>query len=146
MGSPEYHDDIAGDLSISTKPIASANNKEFPAVGFRKGTKCNKNCYSDLKDDEHFNIWNRGFVSTAYTHHTQLVLDKNYKPKTETEKEVFQEMRFFMHSVFEEKLKSDKGKSLVQDYEDTRDSQALHTALKLHAKQSTAAHISVDTL
>jgi hypothetical protein len=38
---------------------------------------------------------------------------------------------------------SDKGKSLVQDYEDTCDAQALYTALKRHAKQSIAAHISV---
>jgi hypothetical protein len=74
-----------------------------------------------------------------------LVLDKNYKPKTETEKEVFQEMQFFMYSVFEEKLKFNKGKSLVQDYEDSRDAQALYTALKRHAKQS-EAHISGDTL
>jgi hypothetical protein len=55
-------------------------------------------------------------------------------------------MQFFMYSVFEEKLKSDKGMSLVQDYEDTCDAQALYTALKRHAKQSTAAHISGDTL
>jgi hypothetical protein len=51
-----------------------------------------------------------------------------------------------MYSVFEEKLKSDEGKSLVQDYKDSRDAQALYTALKRHAKQSTAAHISGDTL
>jgi hypothetical protein len=72
-----------------------------------------------LKDDKHFNIWNRGFVLTACTHHTQLVLDENYKPKTKMEKEVFQEMEFFMYSFFEEKLKSDKGRSLVQDYKDS---------------------------
>jgi hypothetical protein len=55
-------------------------------------------------------------------------------------------VQFYIYSVFEEKLKSDKGKSLVQYYGDLRDSQALYTALKRHAKQSTAAHISGDTL
>jgi hypothetical protein len=55
-------------------------------------------------------------------------------------------MQFFTDSVFEEKLESDKGKSLVQDYEDTRDDQALFTAPKWHAKYSTAAHISFDSL
>jgi hypothetical protein len=89
MGSPEYHDGIAEGLSKSTKTMTSSNNKEFTAVDFRKGTKRDKNCYSELKDDKHFNIRNRGFVSTAYTHHTQLVIDENYKPKTETENEVF---------------------------------------------------------
>jgi hypothetical protein len=52
----------------------------------------------------------------------------------------------FIYSVFEEKLKCNKGKSLVQDYDDTRYAQALYASLKRHAKQSTAAHISGDTL
>jgi hypothetical protein len=78
-------------------------------------------------------------VNCLHTSHTIGPLDENYKPKNETETEVFQE-------IFEEKLKSDKGKSLIQDYEDTRDAQALYTALKRHAKQSTAVHISGDTL
>jgi hypothetical protein len=43
-------------------------------------------------------------------------------------------------------LKSNKGKSLIQDYEGTHDAQTLYTTLKRHAKQSTAAHISGDTL
>jgi hypothetical protein len=101
MGSPEYHDDIAEGLSKSTKTTASANHKEFTAVDFRKDTKRDKTCYSKLKDDEHFNIWNRGFVLTDYTHHTQSVLDEKHKPNAETEKEVFREMRFFMYTVFE---------------------------------------------
>jgi hypothetical protein len=82
-----------------------------------------------LKDDKHFIIWNRGFVSTACTHHTQLALDENCRRKTETEKEVFQEMQFSMSSVFEEKFNSVKGKLLVLDYEDTHDAQALYAAL-----------------
>ena len=32
---------------------------------------------------------------------TQLVLDEDYVPKTETDKELFQEMQFFMYAVFE---------------------------------------------
>jgi hypothetical protein len=80
MGSPEYHDDIAEGLSKSTKPIASANNKEFMAVDFRKGTKRDKNCYSELKDDiQYMESW--FCVDCLHTSH---------KPKTETEKEVFQ--------------------------------------------------------
>jgi hypothetical protein len=76
-----------------------------------------------LKDNKYFNTWNRGFVSTAYIHHTQLVLDENYVPRSDADKELFQEMQFFMYALFEEKLKSDKGKSLVNDYESTRDAQ-----------------------
>jgi hypothetical protein len=63
MGSPEYHDGIAEGLSKSTKATASANHKEFTAADFLKGTKREKTCYSEMKDDKHFNIWNLGFVS-----------------------------------------------------------------------------------
>jgi hypothetical protein len=55
-------------------------------------------------------------------------------------------MQFFMYAVFEENLKSDKVKLLVKDYKTTRDAQAICAALKCHAKQSTAAHISGDAL
>jgi hypothetical protein len=51
MGSPEYHDDIAGGLIKSTKPIASANHKAFTAADLQKGTKRDKTCYSKLTDD-----------------------------------------------------------------------------------------------
>jgi hypothetical protein len=73
-------------------------------------------------------------------------LDENYQPKTKSEKEVFQEMQFFMYVVIEEKLKLDKGKSLVNDHENTRDAQTIYAALKCHGMQSTAAHISGDAL
>jgi hypothetical protein len=40
--------------------------------------------------------------------HTTLVLDENYQPRTKSEKELFQEMQFFMYTAFEAKLKLDK--------------------------------------
>jgi hypothetical protein len=52
--------------------------------------------YAELKDDEYFDSWNQNFVATAYTHHTQKVLDENYKPKTAAEHDLFDEMQFFM--------------------------------------------------
>jgi hypothetical protein len=36
MGSPEYHDDIAGGLSKLTKTTPSGNHKEFTAIDFQK--------------------------------------------------------------------------------------------------------------
>ena len=147
MGSPAYHDDISDGLSKAVKSTTAGTNKDdFTIADFRRGIKRDKTHYTELKDDKYFNTWNRGFVSTAYTHHTQLVLDENYRPKTESEKELLQEVQFFMYAVFEEKLKSDKGKSLVSDFENTRDAQAIYAALKRHAKESTAAHLSGDAL
>ena len=79
-------------------------------------------------------------------HHTYRVLDESYVPKTPIEISLFQEMQTFMYAVFEEHLKTDTGKSLVCRYELTHDAQAIYKELKKHAKSSTAAQISGDTL
>jgi hypothetical protein len=72
--------------------------------------------YPNLKDDKGFRIWNRSFVSKAKMHHTHLVLDETYVPKTDEEKVIFQEMKVFMYAIMEEHLKTDNGKSLVSKY------------------------------
>jgi hypothetical protein len=145
LGSPSYHSDLQAGLAPSTS-ISSAVEDEFTAQEFRRGVKRDKNHYNDLKDDKHFNSWNRGFVATAFMHHTHYVLDENYVPRTPNEINVFWEIQTFMYAVFEEHLKTDKGKSLVSQYEDRRDAQSIYRELKKHAKSSTAAQISGDTL
>ena len=146
-GSPEYHVDIAQGLVPSQKTtVPTTVSGEFTAAEFRRGVKRDKTHYMELKDDKHFNTWNRGFVATAYMHHTDHILDENYKPATPTEIGLFREMQIFMYAVFEEKLKTDKGKSLVSEYESTRDAQSIYRELMKHAKSSTAAQLSGDTL
>jgi hypothetical protein len=148
-GSPKFHDDLEiglGRVDKTTTGAASVSNGELTASEFRKGIKRDKSHYTELKDDKYFDSWNQNFVATAYTHHTQKVLDENYKPKSAAERDLFDEMQYFMFSVLQEKLKSEKGRSLVNDYENTRDAQSVYAALKKHAKESTAAHLSGDQL
>jgi hypothetical protein len=59
---------------------------------------------------------------------------------------VFQEMQTFMYAVLEDHLKTDKGKSLVSQYETSQDAQSIYRELKKHALSSTAAQLSGDTL
>lgn len=113
---------------------------------FCRGVKRDKTHYEDLKDDKYFNSWNRGFVATAHMHHTHLVLDENYIPKNDVEIAVFKEIQTFMYAVLEDHLKTDKGKSLVSQYELKRDAQSIYRDLKKHALGSTAAQLSGDTL
>ena len=135
-GSPEYHNDLSTGLSPSTKSTVSttATTNELTASEFRRGVKRDKSHYMELKEDKHFNSWNRGFVATAFMHHTQHVLDGDYKPVTATEISLFKEMQIFMYAVFEDKLKTDKGKSLVSNYESTRDAQRIYKELTKHTK------------
>jgi hypothetical protein len=150
-GSPEYHSDMAMGLSNTKRAsvVSSFNptaSEDLTAQEFRKSVKRDKTHYSDLKEDKYFNSWNRGFVATAHMHHTHLILDEGYTPTTVIEKALFQEMQVFMYAVLEEHLKTDKGKSLVSEYEPTHDAQSIYRELKKHARSSTAAQISGDTL
>jgi hypothetical protein len=55
-------------------------------------------------------------------------------------------MQIFMYAVMEEHLQTDKGKSLVSQYEEDHDAQKIYRDLKKHALGSTAAQLSGDTL
>jgi hypothetical protein len=55
----------------------------------RRGVKRDMTHYETLKDDKHFNSWNRGFVATAQLHHTHLVLDEGYCPLNDVDVAVF---------------------------------------------------------
>jgi Reverse transcriptase (RNA-dependent DNA polymerase) len=145
--SQDYHMDLQTGLATPTKAnVPTTASNELTASEFRRGVKRDKSHYTDLKDDKYFNSWNRGFVATAFMHHTHHVLDEKYVPKTSNEILLFSEMQTFMYAVFEEHLKTDTGKSLVSQYETTRDAQSIYRELKKHAKSSTAAQLSGDTL
>jgi hypothetical protein len=79
-------------------------------------------------------------------HHTHLVLNEKYVPKTPNKIEVFQEIQAFMYAVVEEKLKLEKGKSLISEFEEKCNAQSVYCELKKHALGSTAAKLSEDML
>ena len=151
-GSDDYAVDIAGS---GCPPIPASNAKGVPSMGsivgsidsltvqeFRRGVKRDKTHYENLKDDKYFNTWNRGFVATEHMHHMHLVLDDTYIPKTDADIAVFKEMQTFMYAVLKEHLKTNKGRSLVSQYEMTRDAQSIYYELKKHTLSSTAAQLS----
>ena len=147
--SDNYNDNLMG---VSKTVPASGHSGNVVAPGgmtvqeFRRGVKRDKSHYVDLKDNKYFTSWNRGFVATAYMHHTQHVLNKHYVPQTANKKEGFQEIQTRIFAVMEEKLKSVKGKLLISEYEDTCNAQSVYCESKKHALASTAAQLSGDTM
>jgi hypothetical protein len=65
---------------------------------FRQNVKRDKTHYTSLNDGNYFNLWNRGFVATAFMHHTCLVLDEIYIPTTATNMQSFE--RFKHYAIF----------------------------------------------
>jgi hypothetical protein len=112
-----FQEDVAASMATTKPPPPYASGiaqigDDLTALEFRHGVKHDKTHYEDLKDDKFFNTWNRGFVATAHMHHTHLVLDEGYFPKTENECTVFKEMQTFMYAVLEDHLKTNTGQSL----------------------------------
>jgi hypothetical protein len=61
-------------------------------------------------------------------------------------KAVFHEMQTFMYAVLADHLKTDRGKSLVSQYEGTRDAQSIYWDLVKHVLASISAWLSGDDL
>jgi hypothetical protein len=79
-------------------------------------------------------------------HHTHLVLDENYIPPDDITRDAFKEMQISMYAFLEEHLQTDKGKSLVSQYEEDHNAKKIYCDLKKHALGSTASQLSGDTL
>jgi hypothetical protein len=116
------------------------------AQEFRRGVKRDIAHYTNFKDDEHFSAWHRKFVATACMLHTHLVLGPKYVPQDDVAKAVFEEMQIFMYAVMAEHFKTEKGKSLVSQYEKDQDAQSIYRDLKKHALGSTSAWLPSDKL
>jgi hypothetical protein len=116
-----YHVDLQTVFAPSTMGVVD----EITLQEFHCSIRCNKSHYTDLKDDKYFSVWNRGFMETACMHHNHNILDEKYVKKTVIEIHVFWEMQTLMYAVFEEHIKTDRGKLLVSEYEDKQDDQSI---------------------
>jgi hypothetical protein len=103
-GSPDYHVDLEAGLSPN-RLASSVVDIAMTPQEFLRSLKRDKTHYTSLKDDKHFNSWSRGFVPTAFIHHTRLVLDENYIPTTASDIAFFCEIQTIMYAVLEEHLK-----------------------------------------
>ena len=113
------------------------------ADDFRKGIKREKSHYSVLREEKQWDGWRRSTLATARSHGCEDVFDRTYQPTTAEERDVFNEKQKFIYSVFEEKLQTDMGKSIVRDHEHDFDAQTIYAQLLDHANASTQA--SIDT-
>jgi hypothetical protein len=55
-----------------------------------------------LKDNKLSKTLNQGLVATVFVHHTHLVLDEVYIPKTKSEISLFKEIQAFMFAFLED--------------------------------------------
>ena len=85
-------------------------------------------------------------LAQARTQDVTNILNPNYNPLTPEDKQLFNEKQKFVYAVFEQKLVTDKGKSLVRLHESTYDAQAVYDELVAHYTKSTKASLDLTQL
>ena len=102
-------------------------------MGFKKGIKRKIAAYPSLKDERYFDGFKRSLFRVAKTHECNDVLDPNHTPYSEPEeKELFEAKQSFMFSVFNAKLMTDMGKTIVRRHLAYTDAQAVWKELSEH--------------
>ena len=132
--------------TTSTAGPAAARVTESAATLFKKGIKRDASVYPTLKEQSHFNNWNRSVIAQARAHDISEVFDLNYSPTTAEDIELFTQKQSFAYSVLNRCLLTDQGKAFVREHEADYDAQAVYIKLIAHAKVSTSAELTKDQL
>ena len=119
-----------------------SNNLNSELQNFIKGVKRDKTQYQEIKDERHFDNWQRSFLATVRSHRIENVFNSTYVPSTPEEKLLFQEQLKFAYTVLDATLKTDMGKALVRKYEYTFDAQKIWQEFVADARNSTKAQIA----
>ena len=113
---------------------------------FKKSIKKDRSTYPTLREDKQWDKWNRSIKALARTHDCEEVFDTNYVPVGNDQEAAFQEKQKFIYSVFEDKVLTNTGKTLVRKFEETYDAQSIYKGLLHHSKESTQATIDIAEL
>ena len=94
---------------------------------FRKSVKRNPAVYNAIKDDDHFDRWNRGLKAMAEVQDVAQILEHKYIPTPHTEDEILFAMKQkYMYAVFQKNILTDKGKEIVRKYTNTSNAQKIY--------------------
>jgi hypothetical protein len=142
---PNFMANFSASPATVTKPSQGSPSPSVsiysPADLFRRGIKRDPSLFPTLKDERFNDQWHRSFVNQARAQDVSDVLDANYKPSTQNDKDLFVEKQKYVYAILETKVLTDKGKSIVRGYETTFDAQKAYKDLVDHHLKSTKAMI-----
>ena len=131
---------------------SSYTTKDTEVETFKRGQKRHKKNYPQLKDEAFWPIFQRKLRIQLKADGLEKVLDVNYKPQTDAEKELDKWQNNFFFSVLEYALLTDHGKSIVREYEEKEketgvyDGRAAYAALVKVMTQSSKGLQAEDKL
>jgi hypothetical protein len=120
-------------------PGARVNAGGIPVEQFQHGIKKDKDHYPEFKDEKYWDSFHRSVETVAFTHGVQDVLQGNFVPPVgdANARALFLFQNIFMYSVFEAKIKTNKGMSIVRSHGNDRKAQDVWKELVAHQTTST---------
>ena len=95
-------------------------------TSFKKGTKYGASAYPILRNECHFDKFQKDLFVTAKAHDVSEILDPTFTPgPSQEERELFEAKQSFMYKVFKETLLADMGRYKVRMHFRTTDAQAV---------------------
>ena len=95
-------------------------------TSFKKGTKYGASAYPILRNECHFDKFQKDLFVTAKSHDVSEILDPTFTPgPSQEEKELFEAKQTFMYKVFKETLLAAMGRYKVRMHFRTTDAQAV---------------------
>ena len=119
---------------------------QTPAEEFLHGIKRDPTAFPHLKDAKDWDHYNRVLTAQAHVQKVETVLDPSYKPIGQQQHQLFRLQNDYMYAVFTTTLFLDQGKTLVRQFQSTRDAQKIYAALKEHCTKSVRADITAGDL
>lgn len=132
--------------SLPTSSTTTTRLTYTPADLFRKGIKRDPLAFPTLKDERFNDTWHRSFANQARAQNVMNILDSTYVPSTAEEIELFDEQQKYVYAILEQKVLTDRGKSIVRAYEKTYDAQKVFKMLADHHLKSTKAMIDSSAI
>jgi hypothetical protein len=127
----------------SSGTVQKVNN---PVQDFQKTIKRDMSSFKELKDEKHWDTWQRSTKAIARAQDVFDVLNPVYVPKTAEEKSLFESKNRYMYAVAELTLKTDFGKTCVRSHEHTGNAQLVYKELFEYMEKSTKASLSSQSL
>ena len=97
----EFDDYRMNHGKVTTTPTVmttSTTKTTDPVTEFKKGIKRDSSLYPTLKDQKHWNNWNRSVITQARAHDISEVFDTSYTP-IPGEEALFEQKQIFAYSV-----------------------------------------------
>ena len=135
---PDPHEPVP----VPSGPITSSKPTGYSTAAielmeFKKGIKREIAAYPSLKDERYFDGFKRSLFIVIKSHECNEVLDPTYNPGSDPEQqELFEAKQTLMFMVFNAKLQTDMGKTIVRRHLDTTDAQPVWRELSEHMRTS----------